>query len=192
MEITRWVWDLWTSSAQSERYLIHGKHSISISYYYIWSNKLYLLIELRMGICTVLLTFVSARPSSLWRNSCWIILPKLHDRPKYTFKMKHKNCEKLREKFSSIVFMSCHYCVSFAFIQHSTQSHSDEETLPVRASLDLGQMRELCGQVSKKVTPQYVPGSKFFSSDLPFLANEKETKKYRLGRKHKETINFSI
>lgn len=143
-----------------------------------------------MGMCTVLLTFVSARPSSLWRNSCWIILPKLHDRPKYTFKMKHKNCEKLREKFSSIVFMSCHYCVSFAFIQHSTQSHLDEETLPVRASLDLGQMGELCGQVSKKVTPQCVPGSKSFSSDLPFLGNEKETKKYRLGRKHRRLSTF--
>lgn len=83
-----------------------------------------------MGVCAVLLTFVSARPSSLWRNSCWIILPKLHDRPKYTFKIKPKNCEKLREKFSSIVFMSCHYFASFAFIQHSTQSHSDEEILP--------------------------------------------------------------
>ena len=88
--------------------------------------------------------------------------------------------------------MSCHYCASFAFIQHSTQSHSDEEILPVGASLDLGQMGELCGQVSKKVTPHCVPGSKSFSSDLPFLGNEKETKKYRVGRKHKEAINFSI
>lgn len=88
--------------------------------------------------------------------------------------------------------MSCHYCVSFAFIQRSTQSHSDEDTLPAGASVDLGQMGELCEPVSKKVTPQCVPGSKSFSSDLPSLGNEKETKKYRLGRKHKEAINFSI
>ena len=88
--------------------------------------------------------------------------------------------------------MSCHYCVSFAFIQRSTQSRSDEETLPAKASVDLGQMGELCEPVSKKVTRRCVPGSKSFFSDLPFLGNEKETKKYRLGKKHKEAINFSI